>query len=126
MELSEAMAHPASSVQSSQNATRFKGQPIVLDGSTYIIPALALGAMRDLLPRIQKLRAIDGVPDADDLETMTDVIAAALQRNYPSITREYVLEVIDLGNLGDVFRTIMGASGLKKSEGNAVPGAATP
>jgi hypothetical protein len=110
-----------------QVAPRFKGQPIELGGTSYTVPPLAIGAVKELLPRMQTLRAIDGIPSAEDIDTMVEVVHAAITRNYPDMTRETLLELLDLGNMADVFRSIMGRSGLTPvAEGNAVPGAATP
>lgn len=105
---------------------RFKGQSVELGGTTYIVPPLALGQVKELLPRIQSLKSIDGVPGPDDLETMVDTALAAFQRNYPEMTSLELLTLLDLGNIGPVFRMIMGRSGFEAVAGNGVPGTATP
>lgn len=109
---------------------RFKGQPIDLGDRSFVVPPLALGAVKDLLPRLQKITTGGGLPSADDMDTMVDAAHAAIARNYPEVTREELLELIDLGNIRPVFRMIMGISGFEPSsagtEGNGAPGAATP
>jgi hypothetical protein len=107
-------------------APRFKGQSIELGGQEYIVPPLALGAVKELLPRIQGLRSIDGIPSADDLDTMIDTVHAAIVRNYPDLSREALLEMLDLGNIKAVFPMIMGRSGFEAAAGNAPRGTDQP
>jgi hypothetical protein len=110
-------------------APRFKGQEQDLGGITYVVPPLALGAVKELLPRIQKVVTMGGIPSAEDIDTMIDVIGAAIRRNYPDVTSAELLELVDIGNVQPLFRMIMGLSGLKTVEdtsGNSGAGAASP
>lgn len=100
----------------------FDGVKITIGDTDYIVPPLNLG-------RLRKLRAeLDAVQEFRDSKTLTDeqidvyinVIHSALTRNYPDITREDIEDMIDLVNLGPVFKAIMGISGLV--QGGARPG----
>ncbi|MFI5230065.1 MAG: hypothetical protein ACHQWU_13410 [Gemmatimonadales bacterium] len=112
---------------------RFKGQAIEVDGVTYIVPPLALGAVQDLLPRIE---AIGAPPSSsvgltkEQVDTMLDVILAAMRRNYPELTRATLEEIVDLGNVKPLFRMVLGLSGFEQSDaaslGNGSAGPATP
>ena len=110
-------------------APRVKGQEIDLGGTAFVVPPLALGSVKELLPRIQKMQALDGIPTADDIDTAIDVALAAINRNYPDVTRAELLGLVDLGNVQPLFRVIMGLSGFAKPEGmsgNSAAGAANP
>lgn len=113
--------------ESATPALRFKGQDQNLGGTTYVVPPLALGAVKELLPRIQKMKSMDGVPSSDDIDTMIDVLGAAIRRNYPDVTSAMLLDLIDLGNVKPIFRMIMGMSGLvEDASGNSAAAAASP
>jgi len=107
-------------------APRFKGQEQELGGTTYVVPPLALGALRELLPRIKQITTLDGIPGVEEIDTIIDVAAAAIQRNYPAMTREELLTLIDVGNMRPLFKAIMALSGLESASGNSGAGAASP
>ena len=94
------------------DAPQFAGVPFALGGETYTVPPLALGAVKQLLPRLQAMRIPEGIPDAATLDLMLDVIAASMRRNYPEMTAERLADVVDLGNIGALFEVVMGGSGL--------------
>lgn len=110
---------------------RFAGSPIVLGGETYVVPPLALGAVKELLPRVKAMQSVGGVPTPEDLDTMLDAALAAINRNYPAMTRDEVAQLIDLGNVAQMFKVVMGISGFEKRspeqlEGNSEPGTVSP
>lgn len=81
------------------------------------IPPIALGALEQLQSRIGEF---DGnVQDAKQISTVIDCAHAALRRNYPEMTREEVADLIDIGNMGEVFAAVMDVSGLKRKEQEA-------
>ena len=84
---------------------KHKGVEIQLDGKPYIVPPLSLGAIEDLQPEIE---AAGARPSA---KLVIDLLHRALQRNYPSITREQVREGIDIGAMLEVFGAVLGVSG---------------
>ena len=96
---------------------RIKGVTVELNGANYVIPPIALGALEQLQSRISKF---DGnVQDAKQIATVIDCAHAALRRNYPEMTREEVADLIDIGNMGEVFAAVMDVSGLKRKEQEA-------
>ena len=96
---------------------RIKGVTVELNGTNYVIPPIALGALEQLQERIG---AFDGnVQDAKQISTVIDCAHAALRRNYPEMTREQVADLIDIANMGDVFAAVMDVSGLKRKEQEA-------
>lgn len=78
-----------------------------------IIPPMSLGAlelMQDKLAIVPTLTATDPVA----VKTMIDALHLALKRNYPEITRPEVAELIDVGNMGDIFECLMDVGGVKR------------
>lgn len=82
-------------------------------GRVYLVPPLSLGALEVLQERVSEMV---GLPATDPRAIKTTIEAAhlALKRNYPDITRDTVAELVDLGNMGDVFEALMDVSGVKR------------
>lgn len=96
---------------------RIKGVTVELNGTDYVIPPIALGALEQLQERIG---TFDGnAMDAKQISTVIDCAHAALKRNYPDLTREEVADLIDIGNMNEVFTAVMDVSGLKRKEQEA-------
>jgi len=95
------------------------GKEIKLGGETYTVPPLTLGALQRFQAR---LTSYSGTLNADDVQTVIDVATAALQRNYPDLTADRVADLIDLGNIQEVFMAVMSVSGLvPQGEAKAAP-----
>lgn len=96
---------------------RIKGVTVELNGTEYVIPPIALGALEQLQSDIG---AFDGnVQDAKQISTVIDCAYAAMRRNYPDMTRGEVADLIDIGNMNEVFAAVMDVSGLKRKEQEA-------
>src|SRR6266853_946378 len=93
---------------SPDSSPRFHGTPSTLGGRTFTIPPLSIRELRPLLPRIEKLKAITSIPTAEDLDTVIDIVASAVQRNYPDVTRDEILELLDMSNAADLVRIALG------------------
>ncbi|MFS1524441.1 hypothetical protein ACL7TT_10060 [Microbulbifer sp. 2304DJ12-6] len=90
---------------------RFKGVPIELGDKTFIFPPLNLGALEQLQERLQNFSA-DTSPES--ISVVIDAALASLVRNYPEITRAEIVEIIDLGNMLEIFQAVMDISGLRR------------
>lgn len=90
---------------------KIPGLRVVLAGREFVVPPLSLGQVEQLRERIS---AVQAAPDAQSISTILDAATAALQRNYPELKREEVAELIDVGNMMEVFGAVMDVSGLKR------------
>ena len=91
---------------------KVKGIALELGGSEYVVPPVALGPLEQLQQRISEFKG--DIQDAKQVATVIDVAHAALKRNYPEITREEVGDMIDVGNMAEVFACVMDVSGMKR------------
>lgn len=100
----------------------FDGVDVKLGRTTYVVPPLALGAVKRYAAQIQKFGSLSLEQQMD----LTVAIAhAALKRNYPEITTERVEDLVDLRNMGQVFEAVVQSSGFTaQPQGNAVGQAA--
>lgn len=104
------------------------GIKVNLGGKEYTVPPINLKALRQLGPKFASMaKAVDtgnisGLFEGAQLDTMLEVILSAMSRNYPDLTKDDLEEVVDLGNLVDLFGAVCAQSGLKKQEG--APGGA--
>ncbi|AEV24622.1 hypothetical protein Dsui_0202 [Azospira oryzae PS] len=101
---------------------KVKGIPVDLGGETFVIPPLALGALEQLQERVAKFKG--DIRDAEQVATVIDAAHAALKRNYPDMPRETVADLIDVGNMAEVFEAVMDVSGLKRKALEAAQGEA--
>lgn len=87
------------------------GVPVQIGTKTYVIAPLTFRQLKQLTPQLNSLP--QGRPSAEQLEPVMDVIAAALSRNYPELTRDQLEDMIDISNMGAVVLAALNASGLK-------------
>lgn len=84
-------------------------------GVVLIVPPLTCGALEVLHDRLEALPTLSpGDPVA--LRTVVDAAHMALQRNYPQVTREQVAELVDVGNMGDVYECLMDVGGIRRRQ----------
>lgn len=114
-------------------SVKVKGISLELNGTTYVVPPVALGTLEAMQDRIE---AFTGGLDKKSVTTVIDCLYASLKRNYPDLTRDDAAELVDVGNMGDVMQAVMDVSGLRRKKieeeqaGNLVPpstgGSSTP
>lgn len=85
----------------------------------YRVPALGLRAVRELQDRIRSMSSMDGLPTAEQMDTVFEIAHAALRRNYPDISKDVVADMIDLSNFHEVLAAVMAISGFAPREGGA-------
>lgn len=87
---------------------KVKGQPIELDGITYVLPPLPLARMADV-----KLLMNGGDPfkDPEYVLTLIRALHWSLIRNYPAMTIEVVQEALDMVNYTQVMRAFQLTNG---------------
>lgn len=94
------------------------GIEIKLGDRALIIPPLNLAAIESLQDRLEAFR---GGVDRQSVATVVDATFAALHRNYPDITREFITEFVDVANMKEVMEAVMDVGGLRRKavhEGN--------
>jgi hypothetical protein len=87
-----------------------------------VIPPIKLTDLQQLQDR---LAAVKGGIDGESVTTVIDATHASLKRNYPEMTRDEVADLLDVGNMMDVFTSVMDVSGLKRKAQGGATGEAT-
>jgi len=90
---------------------RIQGIPVTISGVTYMVPPLNLASLKALETRLTTFK---GGVDPESVDVVIECTYAALKRNYPEITKEWVADILDLGNMQDVMTAVMDVSGLKR------------
>lgn len=85
-----------------------KGKEIELGGKTYIVPPLNLAMVEHF--QDQLINYTGGI-DPQSVRLVAEVTHAALKRNYPELTLEEVKDVLDLGNMVEVFSAVLQVAG---------------
>jgi hypothetical protein len=110
------------------------GVAVMMGGREWTVPPLTLGQLRGLMPKVRQLSEIGAQMGETQIGVLVEIVATALQRNYPDVTLETVENLLDLGNAGPVLNAVLTGSGLKsraRSPGEALApgsgsGATTP
>lgn len=99
-----------------------EGVAIKIGTKEYIVPALNFKQIRALMPKIQNLSVIGATMDGAQMDDVFSVIQAAVSRNYPEISKDFLEDNIDMNNIKPIVNAIMGQSGLVKTSGEATAG----
>jgi hypothetical protein len=87
------------------------GVTIAMGGQDWLVPPLTLGQLRRLMPKVRQLIETDA--SMGEISVLVEIVAAALQRNYPEATADMVENLLDLGNASAVLNAVLTGSGLK-------------
>ena len=89
------------------------GVTIAMGGRDWLVPPLTLGQLRRLMPKVRQLTEIGASMGETQISVLVEIVAAALQRNYPEATADMVENLLDLGNASAVLNAMLTGSGLK-------------
>jgi hypothetical protein len=94
------------------------GTWITFGSEAYRVPPLSFLKIQELQDRIAAMAAVPqgGQPTAGQMETVLDVVHAAISRNYPAMTREQLADMIDLQNYQEVLGAVLNIAGFKPQE----------
>jgi hypothetical protein len=92
------------------------GVMVGMGGQQWTVPPLTLGQLRRLMPKVRQLTEIGAQMGETQIGVLVEIVAAALQRNYPEMTTETVENLLDLGNAGAVLNAVLTGSGLRPRE----------
>jgi hypothetical protein len=92
------------------------GVTIIMGGRDWLVPPLTLGQLRRLMPKVRQLTEIDSSMGEAQIGVLVEIVAAALQRNYPEVTPDMVENLLDLGNAGAALNAVLTGSGLRLGE----------
>lgn len=99
-----------------------KGIRLELGGETFECPPLTLGDLELLQDRLEAFGASQAPFDRESVRVTIDATLAALQRNYPELTRERLVRLLDVGNMQRAMLAVMGVSGLtERASGEIEP-----
>lgn len=90
---------------------KVKGIPVELGGRALVVPPLNFRALQQLEAR---LASFTGGADKASMDLVLDVAEAALARNYDDVSRDFLLEHLDIGNMQEFMEAAMDVSGLKR------------
>jgi hypothetical protein len=92
------------------------GVLVAMGGQQWTVPPLTLGQLRQLMPKVQQLSEVGSQMGETQIGVLVEIVAAALQRNYPDISVETVENLLDLGNASTVLNAVLTGSGLRPRE----------
>jgi hypothetical protein len=87
------------------------GIDVILGGTKFLVPPLSLGSLELFQKR---LAAFQGGIDPESVGTVIDVALAAINRNYPEMTREQLGAILDLSDMAEVMQAVMDVAGIRR------------
>ena len=66
------------------------GVTIAMGGRDWLVPPLTLGQLRRVMPKVRKLTDIGATMSEMQITVLVEIVATAMQRNYPEATPEMV------------------------------------
>lgn len=106
----------------------YEGKMVKIKGHDYCMPPLNLRQMKALLPKIDQIGKLTATAATVEQQTqvfdlITEILAAALSRNHPDVTVDFLLDNLDGQSVMPLFEAVMEISGLAKGAGPAQGGA---
>lgn len=92
----------------------------------YRVPALGFRAIQDLQDRVEALRGLErgARPSPEQMDTVVTIVHSALLRNYPSMEKQQVEDMLGLDNFLAVLNAVLGVSGFVRGEASGGSGEA--
>lgn len=92
-----------------------KGVEVTLGRDTYTIPPLNFRMLQDLSGQIAIVnKGGSFVSDTATRDAFIDVIYASVYRNYPDVSREQIIDSLDVSNAQQAMLALLGVSGFEK------------
>jgi len=104
-----------------------EGTPVRMGGRDFIVPALSMAQVEfyEMDGKLACAFEVGPLSPPEDRMLAMEIILAAMQRNYPTMTLNELKELLDLRSTPKVFLAVMGMSGLisKAGDPEGEPGA---
>jgi hypothetical protein len=101
--------------------TKVKGITLTLGNEVFVVPPLNFRSLQALQARLVNF---SGGTDPESIQLVADAALESLKRNYPDMTADRVIDLLDLENMQAVMEAVMDVSGLKRKALEAQEGAA--
>jgi hypothetical protein len=98
------------------------GEWVTFGLESYRVPPLGFRAVQELAADIESLSKMGKRPTVAQMRVVASIAHAAMARNYPKLTVDEVLDMLDMGNWQRVLSAVLLISGFEK--GGAAPGEA--
>lgn len=88
------------------------GYEVMMAGRKHSIPPLNIRGVQKHEKDIQSVQDKKSkLTELEKMDVICNVILTAMQRNYPSMTLEFIKEWLDMRNIQPTFHAVMGHSG---------------
>lgn len=116
---------PEETIEQKPTKPKYEGVSIYMDGREWVIPTLSVRQFRQ---HYKLLLDTDVTVEnwQDKVAERIPLILAAMSRNYPEVTEEQLLDMLDLRSFNAVLLAISNASGIRRAQpGESGPAATT-
>lgn len=97
------------------NRPKYDGVTVYMDGKEWVIPPLSVRQFRE---HYQTLLDTDITPEnfQSKIADRLPIVLAAINRNYPDVTPEQLLDMLDLGTFKQVIGAIANSGGIRAAK----------
>lgn len=93
------------------SSPRFPGVSVAVGDRTFVVPRLSLRQLQVLKDQIKRIQDRSKEIDLDaQIGDITDIVHAAVGRNYPDLSRDELADLLDLGTVGPFLRAAIDGS----------------
>ena len=93
---------------------KYSGQKVYMGGETWVVPPLSLRQLRENYETIVTPVTSGSIEDV--IVSRLPIILMAMQRNYPDLTEDKLLDMLDANTLLPTFFAVAGGSGLEAAK----------
>ncbi len=90
------------------------GEWVTFGLEAYRVPPLGFRAVQELAGDIESLAKMGRRPTAAQMKVVATIVQSALARNYPKITVDEVLDMLDMGNWQPCLGAVLQIAGFEK------------
>jgi hypothetical protein len=102
----------------------YDGQSVYMNGKVWTIPGLSVRQFKKYFPILAKATTVPEGASIEEtsailnesLDERLPVILAAMQRNYPDLAEDQLLDMIDANNVPAIMKAISQGSGLRAAK----------
>lgn len=94
-----------------------KGVTVTLGRNDYVIPPLNFRMLQEMGDQIAIVNAGGSyIKDVQTRDAFIEVIYASIKRNYPNVSRDEVIDGLDVTNAREAMLSLLGISGFERKE----------
>ncbi|MDP9267258.1 MAG: hypothetical protein M3P27_02900 [Acidobacteriota bacterium] len=95
---------------------KYEGEKVFMDGRDWVVPSLGVYDFKQNYSNLVDYEKSINVENAGDkIFEVAPILYLAFKRNYPEITLEKFIDMVDLAAFQKIYQAVLARSGMKKA-----------